>query len=138
MLSARLSLVALLGAASALVQAARADAQGGTDCAMTMIDPGNRQALYQAGTTLSTMVNPKKTKTDGNHFFDIPAPAPLGPAIGFFLCASGGEVTFPSEAFGRPSAGVRGSLPPRQALERLLSGTGLSIADETATGFILK
>jgi hypothetical protein len=110
----------------------------GSDCNMNMVDPGERQALYPPGTTVSTMVNPSKAKTDGTHIFDVPAPAPLGPALGFFLCASGGEVTFPSEAFRRPTAGVQGSMPARQALERLLDGTGLSIAKETPKGFILK
>ena len=140
------TILVLMGAGLGAVDAAPANGQAATtmppvaeaDCNVTMEDPGARRALYPAGTTVSTMVYAKKAKSDGKHFFDIPAGAPLGVALAFFLCASGGEATFPSDAFRRPSAGVSGPFPAREALEHLLGGTGLSIAAETPEGFVLK
>lgn len=60
--------------------------------------------------------------------FDIPA-QPLRAAINAFTRSTGWEVGFTSQAIaGKRSSAVGGTLPPAQALEALLAGTGLSVS----------
>jgi hypothetical protein len=98
---------------------------------------GRLKALYPTGTKLTSAVNMRNSRKASEADYRISA-TPLGPALASFLCATGGEVTLPDAALTRRSPGVEGRLPSRQALERLLSGTGLSIAKESEEGFVLK
>ena len=142
----RLGLVALFGLCGT-VHAEAAHAKKGRmhmqvpgapcDVGVTMPEApkGRLKSLYPRGTMLTSAVTKmrKAAKAD----FRVRA-APLGPALAAFLCAAGGEVTLPDSALSGRSPGVEGEMSPRQALERLLAGTGLSVAAETDEGFILK
>ncbi|MBW8357726.1 MAG: TonB-dependent hemoglobin/transferrin/lactoferrin family receptor [Pseudomonas sp.] len=62
----------------------------------------------------------------GNYNFAI-AEQPLVSALNAFTAVTGWQVGLPAElGSGVASPGVRGSLPPEKALDRLLSGTSLS------------
>ena len=91
---------------------------------------------FAAGTPLGTLVNPEKPKS-AEAQFRVPA-GPLEKALGEFLCMAGGSLTYPTRAMRkRGSPVVEGQLPSREALRRLLAGTGVSIAHESTEGFIL-
>lgn len=63
---------------------------------------------------------------DSTVSFNIPA-QPLGSAINAFIRITGWEVGFNSPAVaGKRSAAIRGAMSPAQALQALLTGTGLS------------
>jgi len=65
-------------------------------------------------------------RTIGDYTFAI-ARQPLVSALNAFTAVTGWQVGLPAElAEGVASPGVNGSLPPEQALERLLTGTNLS------------
>lgn len=58
--------------------------------------------------------------------FDIP-PGALAPALANFARQSGLQLSYdPAVVQGRSTAGLQGSVPPAQALDRLLGGSGLS------------
>lgn len=69
--------------------------------------------------------------------FDIAA-QPLAQALGAFVQQSGQQVLFDEAVvIGRSAQAVKGSLAPRQALEQLLAGTGVTISTARAGGFTL-
>ena len=122
---------ALVGMASAMACATPAQAQS---CYKVGAGQGPR-SLYPFGTAISTLSNPARA-TVSEAEFNIP-PDRIGFALGNFVCQSGGAVTVPDAAARRPSPGVKGRLTARQALERVLVGTGLSIVQESPNGFAL-
>jgi hypothetical protein len=84
---------------------------------------------------LVTIATGKSKATEAD--FDIPA-GELEKALRSFVYKVGGKVTFTATDGWRPeSPGVKGRLSAREALDRLLSGTGQS-AQETPEGFLLK
>ncbi len=78
-----------------------------------------------------------QTAAQNSRAFDIPAQS-LAAALGLFGQQGGQQILF-DEALvaGRQSAAVQGRYAPREALERLLAGTGLIIARSEAGGFVL-
>lgn len=96
---------------------------------------GRLKSHYPRGTMLTSAVTKMRKASAAD--FHVRA-APLGPALAAFLCAAGGEITLPDAALNGRSPGVQGRLPSRQALELLLKGTGLSIAEESEQGFVVK
>jgi hypothetical protein len=147
MMSRKMWLIALVGVCGALHPAGAHAEKGrtmmllpGAPCEIGVTLPeaakGRLKSLYPRGTMLTSAVNSKKRKT-GEAEFHVRA-AQLGPALASFLCTAGGQVTLPDSALSGRSPGVDGRLSSRQALELLLNGTGLSIADENEEGFVLK
>lgn len=66
--------------------------------------------------------------------FDLPGDVAEG-SLKKFATQSGLEVLFATRTVGRvPTNAVRGDLAPREALDRLLAGTGLVAAQDAATG----
>jgi hypothetical protein len=81
--------------------------------------------------TIAT-AKPKAAEAD----FDIPS-GDLEKVLRSFVYKAGGKVTFTASGSWRPeSPGVKGRLPAREALDRLLSGTGQSARD-TPEGYWL-
>jgi len=70
--------------------------------------------------------------------FDIPA-QPLAAALGAFSQQARQQLLFEeAEVAGRQAQAVRGQFTPRDALERLLAGSGVGIASARAGGFALR
>ncbi|MGC3987448.1 MAG: TonB-dependent siderophore receptor [Pseudorhodoferax sp.] len=70
--------------------------------------------------------------------FEIAA-QPLAAALGAFGRQAGAQLLFDeAEVAGRRAQAVQGLLLPREALARLLAGSGVAIASERAGGFVLK
>lgn len=70
--------------------------------------------------------------------FEIAA-QPLAAALGAFGRQAGVQLLFDEvEVAGRRGQAVQGLLLPREALARLLAGSGVAIASERAGGFVLK
>lgn len=84
------------------------------------------------------LLAPAAVHAQAQRFFDIPAQS-LTSALGQFGQQGGQQILF-DEAIvaGRQSSAVQGSYSPRDALERLLAGTGVTIAQSQAGGFVLK
>lgn len=98
-------------------------------------------ALMLAGATAmmaSTPVQAQQAVLAQQTRFDIPA-QPLAAALGAFGKQAGVQVLFDeAEVLGRQSRALQGSLTPRDALTRLLAGSGVAISSERAGGFSLK
>ncbi|OAI11238.1 ligand-gated channel [Methylomonas koyamae] len=91
------------------------------------------RTLPLAAFALSTM--PPAFAAERTQAFDI-APQPLAAALNAFADASGMALSYPAElAAGLKSPGVKGQFTPQQALQRLLSGSGLA-PRTTANGTI--
>lgn len=71
--------------------------------------------------------------------FDIPA-GPAEKAIGEFSAQSGFEVLYPSSVIkGLRTPAVKGRMTPREALDALVAGSGLTVVhDEKSGAFALK
>nr|WP_180203175.1 TonB-dependent receptor [Pseudomonas sp. SbOxS1]NYU02818.1 TonB-dependent hemoglobin/transferrin/lactoferrin family receptor [Pseudomonas sp. SbOxS1] len=85
-------------------------------------------AILMAGTApvMAATASEQTARKMGDYAFTI-APQPLVSALNSFTAVTGWQVGFSAElAQGIDSPGVRGSLPPEKALERLLVGTNLS------------
>ncbi|WP_433769256.1 TonB-dependent receptor [Pseudomonas putida] len=84
-------------------------------------------AILMAGTAqVSAATAEQPTRNMGDYSFAI-APQPLVSALNDFTAVTGWQVGLPAQlAEGVASPGVRGSLPPEKALDRLLVGTSLS------------
>lgn len=94
---------------------------------------GNRRAIWAAALLATTMISGTVWSTpalaqaaSAERSFDIPA-QPLSSALAIFGRQSGLQVSIPADlANGRTSSAVSGTMTPRQALSRLLTGTGLT------------
>lgn len=118
--------VALLGTAAALACAEPAYAQNEVEY------------VYPPDTMMWSSNGPEITSKSTVHEFDIPA-GELGPAIRAVVRKAGGSVSIPEQLLlGRRTPGVSGQLRPREALERLLTGTGLTIVYETPRSYAFK
>ncbi|MEB2516805.1 TonB-dependent receptor [Pseudomonas sp. YuFO20] len=85
-------------------------------------------AILMAGTApvMAATAAEQPSRKMGDYAFTI-APQPLVSALNAFTAVTGWQVGFSAElAQGMSSPGVRGSLPPEKALDRLLVGTNLS------------
>jgi hemoglobin/transferrin/lactoferrin receptor protein len=85
-------------------------------------------AMLMAGAAPLMAATPAEqpTRNMGDYTFTI-APQSLVSALNAFTAVTGWQVGLPAElAEGVASPGVRGSLPPEKALDRLLVGTNLS------------
>ncbi|WCM52579.1 TonB-dependent hemoglobin/transferrin/lactoferrin family receptor [Pseudomonas sp. WJP1] len=85
-------------------------------------------AILMAGTApvMAATASEQSARKMGDYAFTI-APQSLVSALNSFTAVTGWQVGFSAElAQGIDSPGVRGSLPPEKALERLLVGTNLS------------
>ena len=84
-------------------------------------------AILMAGSApLMAATAEQPSRNMGDYSFAI-APQSLVPALNAFTAVTGWQVGLPSAlAEGVASPGVRGSLPPEKALDRLLVGTDLS------------
>ncbi|MBK5517372.1 TonB-dependent receptor, partial [Pseudomonas sp. TH10] len=84
-------------------------------------------AILMAGTApLMAATDGQQTRNIGDYAFAIPQQS-LVSALNAFTAVTGWQVGFSAElAQGVASPGVRGSLPPETALDRLLVGTNLS------------
>jgi hemoglobin/transferrin/lactoferrin receptor protein len=78
------------------------------------------------------------TRNMGDYSFAIPAQS-LVSALNAFTAVTGWQVGLPAElAEGVASQGVRGSLPPEKALDRLLVGTNLSYRKLGTSNIVLE
>jgi hemoglobin/transferrin/lactoferrin receptor protein len=97
-------------------------------------------AILMAGATplmAATAAEPS-TRTMGDYSFAIPQQS-LVSALNAFTAVTGWQVGLPAElAEGVASPGVRGSLPPEKALDRLLVGTNLSYRKLGANNIVLE
>ncbi|HWT69583.1 MAG TPA: TonB-dependent receptor [Pseudomonas sp.] len=84
-------------------------------------------AILMAGSAQASAAPAEQpSRNMGDYSFAI-APQPLVSALNDFTAVTGWQVGLPAElAEGVASPGVRGSLPPEKALDRLLVGTSLS------------
>ncbi|MGE4323532.1 MAG: TonB-dependent siderophore receptor [Sphingobium sp.] len=92
---------------------------------------GDRRGMWAAALLATTMMTggvwsaPAQAQAVSERAFDIPA-QPLPSALTIFGRQSGLQVSVPAAlAGGRTSGAVSGTLPPLEALSRLLAGTGL-------------
>ncbi len=70
--------------------------------------------------------------------FRIPS-RPLGEALNEFARQAGVQIFFPGEAIvGRQAPAVQGVMAPRVALDRLIAGAGLSVAEDDGRTIILR
>ncbi len=97
-------------------------------------------AILMAGTAplmAATAAEPS-TRNMGDYSFAIPAQS-LVSALNAFTAVTGWQVGLPAElAEGVASQGVRGSLPPEKALDRLLVGTNLSYRKLGTSNIVLE
>lgn len=93
-------------------------------------------ALAVAVATASGVVATQRgahAQTTAQASFDVPA-GPLGAALATFGRQAGLQVTYlTSVSAGKTSPGVSGSVTPREALTRILQGTGLTYSFPNAT-----
>ena len=97
-------------------------------------------AILMAGTApvMAVTASEQPARKMGDYAFAI-APQSLVSALNAFTAVTGWQVGFPAElAQGMNSPGVRGSLPPEKALDRLLVGTNLSYRILSINNIILE
>lgn len=97
-------------------------------------------AILMAGTAplMAASASEQPARKMGDYTFAI-APQSLVSALNAFTAVTGWQVGFSAElAQGMESPGVRGSLPPEKALDRLLVGTNLSYRILSANNIILE
>ena len=104
-------------------------------------------AAAQSGalaTTAESIPGPAAPRAPENHLdwdsdrrsFDVPAGA-LGPTLNILAARAGVQLVFnPESVAGRQSPGVRGEFTLRQALERVLSGSGLAATVSGTTIYV--
>lgn len=106
---------------------------------MTRWKPGQAALIATALLTLST--EPLRAQVPAEPkivTFNI-APGSLIDALMAFQDQAGVPPTGVGvEVMGKQTAGVSGNLPPREALERLLSGTGLTFLERDDGGFSIE
>ena len=117
--------------------------------------PGSATLALMLSTTLAALAAPSvlaQTPAEPAASSGAPLPAPEAAQLAFDLAAqslvsalgqfgqqSGLQVLFnEAEVAGRQSQAVQGRMLPREALARLLAGSGVDIASERASGFVLK
>jgi len=95
-------------------------------------------AILMAGTAPLMAATEQPTRNMGDYSFAI-AQQPLVSALNAFTAVTGWQVGLPAE-LGQDvsSPGVRGSLPPEKALERLLVGTNLSFRKLSNNNVVLE
>lgn len=95
-------------------------------CTLSLLTAAILLAGAQAAPALADQPAAPASQRMGNYNFAI-AQQPLVSALNAFTSVTGWQVGLPAElGTGVNSPGVRGSLPPEKALERLLAGTNLS------------
>ncbi|MGE8067279.1 TonB-dependent receptor [Pseudomonas sp. NPDC089569] len=96
-------------------------------------------AILMAGTApVMAATSEQPSRNMGDYSFAI-APQPLVSALNAFTAVTGWQVGLPAQlAEGVTSPGVRGSLPPEKALERLLVGTNLGYRKLGSNNIVLE
>ncbi len=95
-------------------------------------------AAWWVGVALAAMTAPAQAQAPQAIAFDIPA-QPLVSALRLFSQQAKQQVLFDQAAVaGRSAQAVQGSLTPRQALDRLLAGTGITVIQSQPDAFTLK
>ncbi|MCE4054345.1 TonB-dependent receptor [Pseudomonas sp. Au-Pse12] len=96
------------------------------NCTLSLLTAAILLAGAQAAPVMAADASASSSQRMGNYNFAI-AEQPLVSALNAFTAVTGWQVGLPAElGTGVSSPGVRGSLPPEKALERLLVGTQLS------------
>ncbi|MFT3803128.1 MAG: TonB-dependent siderophore receptor [Burkholderiaceae bacterium] len=129
----------LKSAVARSVLAARVARGWGVDGAWVRLPhlPRPAAAIIVAGALASTAIGSVRAQ-QASMQFDIAA-QPLAAALGEFGRQAAMQILFDeAEVTGRQARAVNGSMPPREALERLLAGTGVGIASAQPGGFSLK
>ncbi len=96
------------------------------NCTLSLLTAALLLAGAQATPVLAATAAQPPARNLGDYSFAI-AQQPLVSALNAFTAVTGWQVGLPAElGAGVASPGVRGSLPPEKALERLLAGTNLA------------
>jgi hemoglobin/transferrin/lactoferrin receptor protein len=95
-------------------------------CTLSLLTAAMLLTAAQASPVMAASAAEQSTRNSGDYNFAI-AQQPLVSALNAFTAVTGWQVGLPAAlAEGVASPGVRGSLAPEKALERMLSGTHLS------------
>lgn len=95
-------------------------------CTLSLLTAAILLAGAQATPAMAATAPAQSSSSMGNYHFAI-AQQPLVSALNAFTAVTGWQVGLPAElGAGVASPGVRGSLPPEKALDRLLAGTNLN------------
>lgn len=95
-------------------------------CTLSLLTAAILLAGTHAAPVVAAQTSGSSSQRMGNYNFAI-AQQPLVSALNAFSTVTGWQVGLPAElGTGVNSPGVRGSLPPEKALDRLLAGTNLS------------
>lgn len=95
-------------------------------------------AILMAGTAPLMAATEQPARNMGDYSFSI-SQQPLVSALNAFTTVTGWQIGLPAElGQGISSPGVRGSLPPEKALERLLVGTNLSFRKLSNNNVVLE
>lgn len=93
---------------------------------------------WWVGMAIAAMAAPAQAQTPQAVAFDIPA-QPLAGALRLFSQQAKQQVLFDQATVaGRSAPAVQGSLTPRQALDRLLAGTGIVVIQSQPDAFTLR
>jgi len=107
-------------------------------CTLSLLTVAMLMAGVQAAPALAATDPQPASRSVGSYKFAI-AQQPLASALNDFSSVTGWQVGLPAElAQDVASPGVRGSLPPEKALERLLTGTNLTYRKLSTNNIVLE
>ena len=107
-------------------------------CTLSLLTAAMLLAGVQATPVMAATDEQPATRSVGNYKFAI-SQQPLASALNDFSAVTGWQVGLPAElAQNVSSPGVRGSLPPEKALERLLIGTNLGYRKLGSNNIVLE
>lgn len=108
------------------------------NCTLSLLTAAILLAGAQAAPVMAATATSQPARNMGDYSFAIDQ-QPLVSALNAFTAVTGWQVGLPAElGEGIASPGVRGSLPPEKALDRLLMGTNLSYRKLGANNIVLK
>ena len=107
-------------------------------CTLSLLTAAMLLAGVQAAPALAATDEQPATRSVGNYKFAI-SQQPLASALNDFSTVTGWQVGLPAElAQNVSSPGVRGSLTPEKALDRLLIGTNLGYRKLASNNIVLE
>ena len=117
---------------------ARTGTGGLHQCTLSLLTVAMLLAGVQAVPAMAATDAPSTNRSVGNYKFAI-SQQPLASALNDFIAVTGWQVGLPAElAQDVSSPGVRGSLAPEKALDRLLIGTNLSYRKLGSNNIVLE